>query len=64
MGLSTTVNPKNGKKSPMISDSCYEAVMANEDRLNSAIIYDRDFSYVGFLFHPAGELLDASRPNC
>lgn len=33
----------------MISDSCYEAVMANEDRLNSAIIYDRDFSYVGFL---------------
>lgn len=42
-----TVNPKNGKKSPMISDSCYEAVMANEERLNSAIIYDRDFSYVG-----------------
>ncbi|KAK9894614.1 putative ribonucleotide-diphosphate reductase large chain [Cystobasidium minutum MCA 4210] len=43
--LYTYVNPKNGKKSPMISDSCYEAVMANEERLNSAIIYDRDFSY-------------------
>lgn len=30
----------------MISQTCYDAVMANEDRLNSAIIYDRDFSYV------------------
>lgn len=39
------VNPKNNKKSPMISESCYKAVMANEERLNSAIIYDRDFSY-------------------
>jgi len=41
-----TVNPKNGRKSPMISPETYEAVMENEDALNSAVLYDRDFTYV------------------
>jgi ribonucleoside-diphosphate reductase subunit M1 len=40
------VNPKNNKPSPMISDETYKAVMKHEDALNSAVIYDRDFSYV------------------
>lgn len=31
----------------MISKETYDAVMENEDRLNSAVIYDRDFTYVG-----------------
>lgn len=30
----------------MISKETYEVIMANADRLNSAVIYDRDFGYV------------------
>lgn len=35
----------------MISTETYETIMANADALNSAIIYDRDFSYVSLLSH-------------
>lgn len=34
----------------MISTATYEIVMANADRLNSSIIYDRDFTYNYFGF--------------
>ncbi|KAG0149282.1 hypothetical protein CROQUDRAFT_89370 [Cronartium quercuum f. sp. fusiforme G11] len=44
------VNPKNGRPSPMISDTTYEAVQANAEALNSAVIYDRDFNYNYFGF--------------
>lgn len=44
------VNPKNGKLSPMISDEVYNVVMKHEEELNSAIVYDRDFSYNYFGF--------------
>ncbi|TPX43749.1 ribonucleoside-diphosphate reductase [Synchytrium endobioticum] len=44
------VNPKNSKPSPMISKETYEAVMENSAALDSAIIYDRDFSYNYFGF--------------
>ncbi|XP_075912709.1 ribonucleoside-diphosphate reductase large subunit isoform X1 [Petromyzon marinus] len=44
------VNPRNGKHSPMVSRSTLDIVLANKDRLNSAIIYDRDFSYNYFGF--------------
>lgn len=37
-------------KSPMISDFHHEIIMKNADRLNSAIIYDRDFGYNYFGF--------------
>lgn len=37
-------------KSPMISDEHYKIIMDNADRLNSAIIYDRDFGYNYFGF--------------
>lgn len=40
-----TVNPKNGKPAGMISKETYDIVMANAEALDSAIIYDRDFSY-------------------
>ena len=40
------VNPKNGRPSGMIAKDTYEIVMANADKINSAVIYDRDFSYV------------------
>ncbi|CAI4221245.1 unnamed protein product [Auanema sp. JU1783] len=35
---------------PMISKETYDIIMKNEDRLNSAIVYDRDFSYSYFGF--------------
>lgn len=30
----------------MISKETYDVIVANADELNSAVIYDRDFSYV------------------
>ena len=38
----------HGKNTPMISDFHYKIIMANADKLNSAIIYDRDFGYKYF----------------
>ncbi|KAH7906714.1 ribonucleotide reductase [Hygrophoropsis aurantiaca] len=48
--LYTYVNPKNGKLSSMISDETYNIVQANAALLDSAIIYNRDFSYNYFGF--------------
>ena len=47
-------NPKTNKPSPMISDESYKIIMDNADRLNSAIIYDRDYSYNYFGFKVLG----------
>uniref|UniRef100_A0A8C5M7M1 Ribonucleoside-diphosphate reductase n=1 Tax=Leptobrachium leishanense TaxID=445787 RepID=A0A8C5M7M1_9ANUR len=44
------VNPRNKRHSPMISKETLDVVLANKDRLNSSIIYDRDFSYNFFGF--------------
>ncbi|SAM09123.1 hypothetical protein [Absidia glauca] len=44
------VNPKTNKLSPMISDETYAIVCQHSARLNSAIIYDRDFGYNYFGF--------------
>ena len=44
------INPKNDTHSPMISDKVYKVIMDNTERLNSAIIYDRDFSFNFFGF--------------
>lgn len=33
----------------MVSKETYDIVMANSEKLNSAVIYDRDFSYVSYL---------------
>ena len=43
--LYSNVHPKTGKSSPLVSDSLYTTVLENKDRLNSAMIYDRDFNY-------------------
>lgn len=48
--LYTYVNPKTGRPCPMISQETYTHVMNNAERLNSAIIYNRDFSYNFFGF--------------
>lgn len=39
------VNPKNGKHSPLISKETYDLIMENADRIDSEIIYDRDYQY-------------------
>ncbi|VDI68870.1 ribonucleoside-diphosphate reductase subunit M1 [Mytilus galloprovincialis] len=44
------INPKTGKHSPMISKETHEIIIKNADKLNSAMIYDRDFSYNYFGF--------------
>lgn len=44
------VDPKTNKPSPMISDETYTIVCQHAARLNSAIIYDRDFDYNYFGF--------------
>ena len=43
--LHNYINPANGKPAPMISDKVYDIVMANKDFINSAIVYDRDYSF-------------------
>ena len=48
--LHKNVHPKTGEKAPLVSDKLYNFVMKNADRLNSAIIYDRDFNYDYFGF--------------
>ncbi|XP_055305625.1 ribonucleoside-diphosphate reductase large subunit-like [Sitodiplosis mosellana] len=41
---------RDGRRTPMISNSIYDIVMKHANRLNSAIIYDRDFNYNYFGF--------------
>lgn len=43
-------NPKTGKHQPKVAHEFHEIVMANVERLNSAIIYDRDYNYNYFGF--------------
>eukprot|EP01036_Dinobryon_divergens_P030589 gene30589-39858_t len=44
------VHPKTNQPSPLVSESLYNTVMANKERLSSAIIYDRDYNYDYFGF--------------
>ncbi|KAH3902744.1 probable Ribonucleoside-diphosphate reductase large chain 1 [Saccharomycodes ludwigii] len=44
------INPKNDIPSPMISEEVYNIVQKHENELNSAIVYDRDFSFNYFGF--------------
>ncbi|MCM4162097.1 MULTISPECIES: ribonucleoside-diphosphate reductase subunit alpha [unclassified Arenibacter] len=44
------VNPRTGKKAPLLSDEVYEVIAGNADRLDSTIIYNRDFGYDYFGF--------------
>lgn len=48
--LYTYVNPRNGKKAPLLSDEVYQVIMDNKDKLDSIIIYNRDFGYDYFGF--------------
>ncbi|WP_298531533.1 ribonucleoside-diphosphate reductase subunit alpha [uncultured Algibacter sp.] len=44
------VNPRTGKDAPLLSDEVYKVIMDNKDRLDSTIIYNRDFGYDFFGF--------------
>lgn len=44
------VHPKTGQKAGLIADDVYEIIQTNKQRLNSAIISDRDFDYDYFGF--------------
>ncbi|MCK8522608.1 ribonucleoside-diphosphate reductase subunit alpha [Aquimarina sp. D1M17] len=44
------VNPRTGKEAPLISDEVYDVIMANKEKLDSTIIYNRDFGYDYFGF--------------
>ncbi|THD69443.1 ribonucleoside-diphosphate reductase subunit alpha [Robertkochia marina] len=44
------VNPRTGKKAPMISDEVYRVIMEHAEKLDSTIIYNRDFGYDYFGF--------------
>ncbi len=48
--LCEMVNESTGHSIPIVSDKIYAVVMKNTERLNSAIIYDRDFRYNYFGF--------------
>ncbi|CAL1294855.1 unnamed protein product [Larinioides sclopetarius] len=43
--LYSFVNKKTGKPAPLISDFVYDVVMKNAEKLNSAIVHERDFHY-------------------
>ncbi|PTX44836.1 ribonucleoside-diphosphate reductase alpha chain [Christiangramia gaetbulicola] len=44
------VNPRTGEKAPLLSDEVYKVVMDNREKLDSTIIYNRDFGYDYFGF--------------
>ncbi|MFV0571968.1 MAG: ribonucleoside-diphosphate reductase subunit alpha [Xanthomarina gelatinilytica] len=44
------VNPRTGKEAPLLSDEVYQVIMDNKEKLDSTIIYNRDFGYDYFGF--------------
>ena len=44
------VNPRTGKKAPLLSDEVHKIIKNNADKLDSSIIYNRDFGYDFFGF--------------
>ena len=48
--LYTYVNPRTGKKAPLLADNVYKIIKDNAELLDSTIIYNRDFAYDYFGF--------------
>ena len=44
------VNPRTGKKAPLLSDEVYKIIKKNAEKIDSSIIYNRDFGYDFFGF--------------
>ncbi|GAB7255583.1 MULTISPECIES: ribonucleoside-diphosphate reductase subunit alpha [Polaribacter] len=48
--LYTYVNPRTNKKAPLLADEVYNIIKENAEKLDSTIIYNRDFNYDYFGF--------------
>jgi len=48
--LYTYVNPRTGKKAPLLADNVFKIIKNNAELLDSTIIYNRDFGYDYFGF--------------
>jgi hypothetical protein len=48
--LYNCVDASSGRHAPLLSDSTYQTIMKHKEELDSAIIYDRDYSYDFFGF--------------
>lgn len=48
--LYTYIDPKTGENAALLSDEVYNIIKENKERLDSSIIYDRDFRYDYFGF--------------
>ena len=44
------IDPKTGKKAPLLAEDVFNLIWSNRDLLDSTIIYDRDFGYDYFGF--------------
>ena len=44
------VNPRTGKKAPLLADEVYEVINKNAEKIDSNIIYNRDYGYDFFGF--------------
>ena len=44
------VNPRTGKKAPLVADDVFKVISENAEKLDSTIIYNRDFGYDYFGF--------------
>ena len=53
--LFNAYNPRTKSVEPLVSKELRDIVKANSDRLNSSIIYDRDFNYNYFGFKVSKE---------
>ena len=48
--LYTYIDPKTGENASLVAEDVYKVMMENKERLDSSIIYDRDFRYDYFGF--------------
>jgi ribonucleoside-diphosphate reductase alpha subunit len=48
--LYTYTHPKTKQPAPLLAETVYQFIMKHKDRLDSAIVYDRDFTYDYFGF--------------
>ena len=48
--LHAYISPKTGQQAPLISDEVAEIIASNAEKLDAAIVYDRDFEYDYFGF--------------
>ena len=39
------INPRTNKKGPLINDKVYEIIQENKEKIDTSIIYNRDYSY-------------------